>query len=54
MIKRWLYNARSFAVPQNLMPGILAVVLAIGVPGFNVWLGILWQTGSLAVCHIHS
>ena len=50
LIKRWLYNARSFAAPQNLMPSILAVVLAIGVPGFNIWLGLLAIAG---VCLVH-
>lgn len=50
LIKRWLYNARSFAAPQNLMPSILAVVLAVGVPGFNIWLGIL---AVLGVCLVH-
>ena len=50
MIKRWLYNARSFAAPQNLMPSVLAVVLAIGVPGFNLWLGLLAVFG---VCMVH-
>ena len=50
MIKRWLFNARSFAVPQNLMPSILTVVLAIGVSGFNLWLGILAVIG---VCMVH-
>jgi 1,4-dihydroxy-2-naphthoate octaprenyltransferase len=50
MIKRWLYNARSFAAPQNLMPSILTVILAIGMPEFNIWLGILAVIG---VCLVH-
>ncbi|MBR3648118.1 MAG: prenyltransferase [Paludibacteraceae bacterium] len=50
MIKRWLYNARSFAVPQNLMPSILTVVMALGVSGFNIWLGLL---AVLGVCLVH-
>ena len=50
MIKRWLYNARSFAAPQNLMPSVLAVALAIGVSGFNIWLGLLAIFG---VCMVH-
>ena len=50
MIKRWLFNARSFAAPQNLMPSILAVVLALGVSGFNIWLGLLAIAG---VCMVH-
>ena len=50
LVKRWLYNARSFAAPQNLMPSILAVVLAIGMPNFNILLGLLAVTG---VCLVH-
>lgn len=50
LIKRWLYNARSFAAPQNLMPSILAVVLASGMPDFNIWLGLLAVVG---VCAVH-
>ena len=49
-IKRWLYNARSFSVPQNLMPSVLSVVLAVGVSGFNIWLGLL---AVLGVCMVH-
>jgi len=49
-VKRWLYNARSFAAPQNLMPGLLAVVLAIGTEGFSLWLGLLAVFG---VCMVH-
>lgn len=49
-INRWLYNARSFAAPQNLMPSILAVVMAMGVDGFNIWLGLLAIFG---VCMVH-
>ena len=50
MIKKWLYNARSFAAPQNLMPSILAVVMAIGTAGFCWWLGLLAVIG---VCLVH-
>lgn len=50
LIKRWLYNARSFAAPQNLTPSILAVVMAVGVAGFNIWLGLLAVVG---VCMVH-
>jgi 1,4-dihydroxy-2-naphthoate octaprenyltransferase len=50
LIKRWLYNARSFSVPQNLMPSVLSVVLAVGVSGFNIWLGLL---AVLGVCMVH-
>ena len=50
MIRKWLYNARSFAVPQNLMPSILAVVMALGISGFSWWLGLLAVIG---VCLVH-
>ena len=50
LIRKWMYNARSFALPQSLMPSLLAVVLAIGVSGFNVWLGLLAVVG---VCCVH-
>lgn len=50
IIKKWLYNARSFAAPQNLMPSILTVIMAIGVADFNLWLGIL---AILGVCFVH-
>lgn len=50
LIKTWLYNSRSFALPQSLMPSLLAIVLALGVPGFNIWLGLL---ATLGVCIVH-
>ncbi len=50
MLRRWLYNARSFSVPQNLMPSILTVVMALGVSGFNIWLALL---AVLGVCLVH-
>lgn len=50
MIRKWLYNSRSFAAPQNLMPSILTVVMALGVEGFNIWLSLL---AILGVCLVH-
>lgn len=50
LIKKWLYNSRSFAAPQNLMPSILTVVMALGVSGFNIFLGLL---AVLCVCLVH-
>ena len=50
LIKTWLYNSRSFALPQSIMPSLLAIVLALGVPGFNIWLGLL---ATLGVCMVH-
>ncbi len=49
-VKRWLYNSRSFAAPQNIMPSVLTIVLALGVDGFNIWLGLLALAG---VCLVH-
>ena len=50
IIKKWLYNSRSFAAPQNLMPSILTVVMALGVSGFNIFLGLL---AVICVCLVH-
>ena len=50
IIRKWLYNSRSFAAPQNIMPSMLAVVMAVGVEGFNLWLGLLAMIG---VCLVH-
>ncbi len=50
LIRKWLYNSRSFAAPQNLMPSLLAIVMALGVEGFNMWLGLLALVG---VCLVH-
>ena len=50
LIKKWLYNSRSFAAPQNLMPSILTVVLALGTEAFNPFLGII---AVICVCLVH-
>ena len=44
-LKKWLNNARSVSLMQSSMPALLAVVLAIGQPGFNLWLAILAVVG---------
>lgn len=44
-IAKWLKNARSVALPQSLMPAVLAVVMALGYPGFNLWLALLAVIG---------
>jgi 1,4-dihydroxy-2-naphthoate octaprenyltransferase len=33
--KIWFKNARSIALPQSLMPAITALVLGLGIDGFN-------------------
>lgn len=44
-LKQWLINAREGATAQSTLPSILAVVMAIGAPGFNIWLAILAVLG---------
>ena len=44
-LKKWLNYARSVSLMQSSMPALLAVVLAIGQPGFNLWLAILAVVG---------
>lgn len=48
IIRTWLNNARSVALPQSFLPAILAVCLAVQSDGFNVWLGILAIFGVIA------
>ena len=50
-IRRWLKNARSVALPQSLMPAVLAVVMSLGYPGFNFWLALLAVVG-VALAHL--
>ena len=38
---QWMKNARSMSLVQCLMPAVLAVVLAIGAEGFNIYLALL-------------
>ena len=44
-LKQWLINAREGATAQSTLPSILALVMAIGATGFNVWLGLLAVLG---------
>ncbi|MDL2322425.1 prenyltransferase [Bacteroidales bacterium OttesenSCG-928-A17] len=48
IIRTWINNARPIALPQSLLPAILAVCLAVKMPGFNIWLGILAVFGVMA------
>lgn len=50
-IKKWLDNARSVSLVQSVMPAALAVVLAIGKPGFHWWDAILAVLG-VASAHL--
>ena len=44
-LKQWLVNAREGATAQSTLPSLLALVMAIGAPGFNVWLALLAVLG---------
>ncbi len=50
-IKKWIINARPTSLVQSMMPAVLAVVLAIGFPNFNLLLGILAVIG-VAFAHL--
>ncbi|MCL1938117.1 MAG: prenyltransferase [Candidatus Azobacteroides sp.] len=41
----WINNARSTALPQSILPGVLAVCMASQVKGFSAGLGILAVLG---------
>jgi 1,4-dihydroxy-2-naphthoate octaprenyltransferase len=41
----WIKNARSTALPQSLLPAVLAVCLASQTQGFSIYLGILAVLG---------
>ncbi|MDR0864455.1 MAG: prenyltransferase [Candidatus Symbiothrix sp.] len=40
-VRFWIQNARSTALPQSLLPAVLAVCLASQTQGFSIYLGIL-------------
>lgn len=46
-LKKWLRNARSVALIQSGVPAVLAVELAFGQSGFNIWLALLAIAGVL-------
>ncbi|MBO4489699.1 MAG: prenyltransferase [Bacteroidales bacterium] len=37
----WIQNARAYALPQSVLPGLVALCLPIGDPAYSVWLGLL-------------
>ena len=45
IIRTWIKNARAVALPQSLLPALLAFCLAAKVDEFNIWLGILAVLG---------
>ena len=47
----WFRNARPVALPQSLIPGITAVVLACRESGFSVWLSVLAVFG-VSMAHL--
>lgn len=47
-LKFWLKNARSQALPQSVLPAILAVFLAIQYSGFSLTLGVLGVLGVIS------
>lgn len=48
IVRTWINNSRPIALPQSLLPAILAVCLAAKMPGFNIWIGILAILGVIA------
>lgn len=44
-VRQWLHNARSVSLVQSLVPAVLATVLAVGFPGFNIWLALMAIVG---------
>jgi len=44
-IRFWYHNARPTALPQSLLPAILAVCLASQIQGFSIYLGLLAVLG---------
>lgn len=43
--KIWFKNARSIALPQSLMPAITALVLGLGIDGFNFIVAVIAVVG---------
>lgn len=50
-VSRWLRNARSVSLAQSVLPAVLAVVLALGSPGFNILYSLLAVFG-VACAHL--
>lgn len=48
IITTWIKNSRYIALPQSLLPAILAFCMASQIEGFNAWLGLLAIVGVAA------
>ncbi|MDL2257152.1 prenyltransferase [Bacteroidales bacterium OttesenSCG-928-I14] len=48
VIRTWFKNARPIALPQSLLPSILAVCMASQIDGFTWWLAIMAVLGVVA------
>ncbi|GHT17989.1 1,4-dihydroxy-2-naphthoate octaprenyltransferase [Bacteroidia bacterium] len=44
-IKFWFWNTRPHALPQSVLPAVVAFCLAIKIDGFSWWLGVLAVVG---------
>ncbi len=44
-IRQWIQNARPVSLAQSLLPAVLAVILAVSYPGFNLLMGVLAVVG---------
>ena len=47
IIRFWYRNARPTALPQSLLPAILALCMASGYEGFSIYLGVLAVFGAI-------
>jgi 1,4-dihydroxy-2-naphthoate octaprenyltransferase len=51
IIRFWLQNARSIALPQSMLPAIVAVCSALPLAGFSIYLSLLAVFG-VAMAHL--
>lgn len=47
----WIQNARAFALPQSMLPALVAVFMASSCEHFSVWLGVVAVVG-VALAHL--
>ncbi len=50
-VRFWWKNARPGSLPQSVTPAILAVLMAVWTPGFNVWLSVA-AVVAVALAHL--
>lgn len=48
LVRFWLKNSRTTAIPQSLLPAVLTVCMASQREGFSLWLGMLAVVGVVA------